>query len=92
MTKYINTPEEDIIRGIYTSLLVSARKEGLPAWTTVPGRRIEFEYWGGVDVDNPSGATDNVKLVRYISESGELVVTNYYTYDASNKPLTIQSI
>ena len=57
-------------------------------WNTRAGDVSTFSYYSGVVAGNPSGNTSNVQTV-VLSNGGGTVLTQTFTYDANDNPLTV---
>ncbi len=53
-------------------------------WTGTPGNRVEYVYYTGIEPENPSGTTGNVKQIVYRDGLNNTVLTINYEYDAQD--------
>jgi len=58
------------------------------AWTTVIGNSIEYEYYTGVEIGNPSGSTDNIQKEIYKDGNGDTQFVVNYTYNSDDNVIS----
>lgn len=82
------TKEERLRKRLAAQQALTSEAVQLKGWTNVHGNSIELEYYTGVEADNPSGSTSNVKIIYYYKRS-KLVIRKTLTYNADDNVLTI---
>jgi hypothetical protein len=63
----------------------------LQGWTLTEGNSKEITYFTGVNARNPSGSTSNIDTVVY-KINATVVVTEEFTYDASDRVTKIEGV
>jgi hypothetical protein len=92
---------DDLVNLLSTSFFINTAASGtLPAgaateaqqelanFMSIPGNSGVVEYYSGVAAGNPSGNTENIKTIAYLTGITP-VYTRTYTYDANDNLLTI---
>lgn len=54
-------------------------------WCTTLNNSVEYQYFAGVEDNNPSGSTDNLKREIYKDGFGDTVFIINYIYDITNR-------
>mgnify|MGYP000944156581 CR=1 FL=1 len=60
-------------------------------WGDIPGNRLEYEYFSGVEDENPSGSA-NIKFIKYHDRTLEVKFHQTFIWDISNKIIGQQTI
>lgn len=58
-------------------------------WTSIIGNSVEYEYYTGVEVGNPSGLTSNIKREIYIDGDGNTQFVINYQWSVENMIIEI---
>lgn len=58
------------------------------SWTTIKGNSIVYDYYTGVEANNPSGSTENLKTETYKDGNDEIIFIVTYSYNAADNVIS----
>jgi len=76
------------IDSIKTTIEALNDRHILENWDLIVGNSKVTTYYTGVAVGNPSGSTDNAETIQY-NQGASTVLTQTYTWNIDNKPISI---